>query len=988
MKQIFITMLCILSLNFCALAQMTITDGAKVKITSGSLVKIDGKLEIKTGGELEFKGDEVNISGNFIQSGTLTHTSGKLQFVGDGTQNISGNVSNGNAIHDLVVNQQSNSATLNLQNDVEVSNSLELLQGKITTNDKELYVKNAAPNAITGHHLPNTLDGSYPSNDRYVEGNLARDVNSSNSTVYIFPIGNSSDNYNPLQLENLAGGFGKITASFQTQALGSISFNQTVDCSGSSVYAGSASNVNQSFSNNNQVALSEMTGEGFWQLKSSTIFNYELIAYPNSLNSDISPSSIGQYRILKRPDNEDVGTDWTDAAQTSDPCVVSTNYFEVFGTGFSGFSKFAIVGIDDLGNTDNDGDGFTLNNGDCNDNDPNIFPGAAELCDGIDNDCDGIIPATEVDNDGDGFMACDDCNDNNAVIFPGAAEICDGLDNDCDGILPTNEMDTDGDGFMACEDCNDNNAAVFPGAVEICDGLDNDCDGLVPNDELDTDADGFSICDGDCDDNDVTIFPGATELCDGIDNNCDGQIDENACTGVDNDGDGFTTTNGDCDDNDPNVFPGNSEITCDGIDNDCNALTLDIPIDTDGDGFTVCDGDCDDFNANVFPGNPEIHCDGLNNDCDNSTPDLVDLDGDGFSSCGNVDCDDTDPTVYTGAPEICDGLDNDCDGLIDEDGVCNDMDGDGFSVNQGDCDDNDPQIHPNALEVCDGIDNNCNGQIDEGIASATLTGNVTFTTQSAVNNFLSCYTEIDGDLSIIGTNIEDLSNLINLEEITGNVDIKQTHLIDFTGLDNLAEIGGRLDIVSNSKLEMMTGLESLTHIHNRLNIFGNSLKLESLDGLENLVEVGTNLIMFFNSQLTDCCAIEPILPGGIGGALTIAANANGCQSLANIQITCNPPATFIGLGNGVIDKIPNFDKESIQAVIFPNPTQGYFNILIQNDYEKGRLTLINALGRSIYQLDLEGLNDLKVQVDDFPKGIYMLNLQLDGKMNNQKIFIE
>ena len=137
-----------------------------------------------------------------------------------------------------------------------------------------------------------------------------------------------------------------------------------------------------------------------------------------------------------------------------------------------------------------------------------------------------------------GYVASNgDCDDNNEAIHPGATEVCgNGIDDDCDG--QTDEAcgspDNDGDGYSVAQgDCNDNNKAVHPGATEVCgNSIDDDCDGQT--DEAcgspDNDSDGYTITQGDCNDNNASINPGAAEVCgNGIDDNCNGQADEN-CT--------------------------------------------------------------------------------------------------------------------------------------------------------------------------------------------------------------------------------------------------------------------------------------------------------------------------------------------------------------------------------------------------------------------------------------------------------------------------
>ena len=328
-------------------------------------------------------------------------------------------------------------------------------------------------------------------------------------------------------------------------------------------------------------------------------------------------------------------------------------------------------GIGDWRDHDSDGDGDG-DDTDCAPLDPDIHTGAEERCNGLDDNCNGAIDEGLPDTDGDGVPDCldddsdgdgdpndTDCAPDDPDVFHGQTEFCNGIDDDCDGEIDEGFEDFDGDGEADCDevdtdedgdpdstDCDPADPDIHHGAEEVCDGEDNDCDG-------ETDEGLLNDC-GEC---------GETpeEVCDGEDNDCDGEIDE----GFDEDGNGI----GDCleEDSDGDGIPDMTEDEWGTDPHDADSDDDGVPDGEEGNPDTGHDwNDDSDGDGSINALDPDSDDDGI---LDGTETGRTEPDGDTDLDVGNfVPDEDPDTTTDPTDPDTDGGTVSDGDEDVNHDG--------------------------------------------------------------------------------------------------------------------------------------------------------------------------------------------------------------------------------------------------------------------------------------------------------------------------------
>ena len=684
---------------------------------------------------------------------------------------------------------------------------------------------------------------------------------------------------------------------------------------------------------------------------------------------------------------------------------------------------------------DMDGDGFGSmipvacgadNNTDCDDQSINTNPGAAEICNSIDDNCsgatdEGVLITYYVDNDGDGFgdasittLNCsaplgfvpnaDDCDDLLSTIYPGAVELCNYMDEDCDGVIDeevknTYYADADMDGYgdinddtLDCSapagyvvdatDCNDLDILINPAGVEVCNEVDDDCDLEIDEfvqTEFYADVDGDSF-------GDVNNTVYACTLPVGYVTNAD-DCDDSVMTYEDMDGDGFGSEilvpcglldHTDCDDAAANTNPGGIEI-CNYIDDNCSGMTDEgvqtaYYMDADADGFGdlsietldcvaptgyVSDAtDCSDLNAMISPAGIEV-CNEVDDDCDNEIDEFVqtefyaDGDGDGFGDINTTTYACTVPVGYVMNANDCD------DNLV----TYEDLDGDGYgNANTvscgvelgGDCDDTNDAINAGAVEVCNEVDDNCNIEVDEFVLNTYFADADGDSFGDVQNAFFAC--------------IEPVGYVSNSEDCDDSA-------VTYEDLD--ADGYGTINQVACGAYQ--------TGDCNDNNVSVNPGESESCndvdDDCDGALDNGLTFVIYYTDADGDDYGTVAATTSCTDPGAGFSVNTGDCDD-ADADI--NPGATEVA-GNDVdedCDGIVGIEEIlAFAANVYPNPSTGDLNV-VWSQQQDVMWQVLDMSGRVVERGNVKGQSQLKLSGIQWESGVYHVVLTLNN--GNQK----
>lgn len=606
-----------------------------------------------------------------------------------------------------------------------------------------------------------------------------------------------------------------------------------------------------------------------------------------------------------------------------------------------------------------------------------------------------VIPlCSSLDQDRDGFTADVDCNDKNSSIFPGATEICNHLDDNCNSSVDENVnftyyWDEDGDNFgdpsrpvASCSsvptnklsdnnlDCDDTAPNINPGTTEVCgNGVDDNCSGDIDEGCSCPDEDNDDFCDID-------------DLCPGFDDS------------VDADSDGVP----DGCDNCPSLSNPNQEQDedCDGVPTieDCNDFDANIGSsanDADCDGVPTSE-DCDDNDSSVTTSNiNDADCDGVptGEDCDDNDPSITsstvgDADCDGYLAAD--DCDDNNPDVNPGTIETCgNDLDDNCDTVVDENCEnCSDVDSDGICDAEDIC----PAIANPAQEPdkdCDGLPTALDCNDNDASATARLDEDSDYDGVADCND-QEVYSPCPLLVDIKGVSVDsDRDGTPNCQDLCPN---------DRTSTEEPCPCTSTKDSDGDGVLDCFD-LEIRSTCPGDVDSSGvsNDEDRDGVDNCEDVCHMGDDKIDVDRDKIPDACDLsldvrgEPICHLGQNGtSRTIFVSpqqkarhlSHGDQPGPCTSVTLDPQA-----GAPTVTTLASED-----VILYPNPATQELNVQVKVKLSSGAVLGIYDLKGNLYvQTSVEGGGTYTFELDSrFIAGVYFVKIS-DGNSEFSKSFI-